>query len=128
MDEEHMELLRRMQKLEGLSRSMTTKPNLLAAFDSVIDLARLHFVHEEALQKKMNYPNADAHKKVHEDLISKLMKYRQELDHSVYSALPSSVFDFFQNWLLTHILIVDRQYAEFAEKNGFSYHSKFRSS
>lgn len=113
MDEEHRNLLARMSKFEVLNKSLAQKHTLLSEFKSFILFTTEHFQHEENLMQEYEYPSLLEHISIHRDLISKLNKYMNELERSVYSEIPSSVFDFFNNWLVSHILIIDRRYAEF---------------
>lgn len=112
MNLEHQGLFERMQKVSDLCEMSTSKENILSAYDSLISYTEKHFAHEEDLMVSLNYKGLEAHRRLHKELLDKLHKYRKELVNSVYAALPSSVFDFFENWLLTHILIVDKQYGD----------------
>ena len=120
INEEHKEIFARMAQIENLSKNFADKKAVLAAFDNLVEYTLEHFQSEEAFMRKINFPEIETHKKMHADLMAKLDKYRKEYVNSVYGAFPSSVFDFFQNWLLTHILIADKRYAEFAKSKATS--------
>ncbi len=110
MNEEHRELLNIMARIENLCRHNVSKSSVLSAYDNLLKYARTHFQHEEQIMRTMNFPGLEQHALIHKDLIEKLEKYRKEFILSSSLKLPTSVFDFFKNWLLTHILIADRQY------------------
>ncbi len=110
INREHQKLIAMMRNLAQLCKKSVPKQQVLFAYDALIQFTEEHFADEEELMAELNYPDLENHKKIHQQLLDNLYKYREELVVSVYGVLPSSVFDFFQNWLMTHILIVDQKY------------------
>ena len=86
---------------------------LLEKFDLLVAATHEHFDDEEKHMQTIGYPGLERHHQIHQQLFEALDKYRREFTASVYGRFPSSVFDFFKTWLITHIMIVDRQYADF---------------
>jgi hemerythrin len=113
LDGEHKEIIQKMNDLFLLNKRAVDKARLLSAYDDFVTVTRHHFQDEELHMKKMGYVRLESHKKAHVDLLTSLGNFRNELTHSVYAQFPSSVFDFFKTWLASHIMIVDRSYADF---------------
>jgi hemerythrin-like metal-binding protein len=116
LDNEHRILLARMNELvEANGRSMD-KAWMLGQFDELVALTRHHFDGEEEHMALIGYPGLKQHQRIHDQLFTAMEKYRSEFQQSVYGRFPSSVFDFFATWLTTHIMIVDRQYADYERR------------
>ena len=120
MNSEHRELLRRMAQIEELNTKTLNKQALAEAYLGLIDFVHKHFREEEEHMKAMRYPQLETHQRIHESMLDALMRYYREFEASVYGRFPSSVFDFFKTWVLTHIMMVDRQYAEFEKSKDSS--------
>ena len=110
---EHREIIDQMAEVQALNSHTLSKEALLAAFDELIRCTRKHFKDEEEHLEAIAYPKREAHKRLHNSLMKSLRKYRLELVNSVYGRFPSSVFDFFRTWMVSHIMMADKQYAEF---------------
>jgi hemerythrin-like metal-binding protein len=115
LNDEHKTLLAKMAKVEEFNERMLSKEALLEAYDDLVQYAVDHFKEEEAYMREILYPAAETHGRIHSALIDALAKYRAEFMASVYARFPAAVFDFFKTWMLTHIMIVDRQYSEYAD-------------
>jgi hemerythrin len=115
LDGEHRAIIEQMSTLRDQNSRTFSKEKLLESFDALVALTRVHFQDEERHMAELNYPDLERHKRIHEQLYQALDRYRTEFSASVYGRFPSSVFDFFQTWLVTHIMIVDQQYAKFRD-------------
>jgi hemerythrin-like metal-binding protein len=113
IDEEHKDIIDRMKRLTEMNNKTFNKELLIITFDDLIRCTNRHFLNEEDHMRRINYPQFENHQKIHQSFVETLLRYRQEMINSVYHRFPSSVFDFFKTWITTHILIVDKQYAEF---------------
>lgn len=112
MDDEHIELLERINKLIA---SMNNNENILEAFDFMASYAISHFKDEEAFMEKMNYPSLESHKKVHANLIASVQNYRGQIEKGELN--KAKLASFLKNWLFTHIIGVDLKYADHAHEN-----------
>lgn len=112
MDDEHIELLERINKLIA---SMNNNENILEAFDYMASYAISHFKDEEAFMEKMNYPSLESHKKVHANLIASVQNYRSQIEKGELN--KAKLASFLKNWLFTHIIGVDLKYADHAHEN-----------
>lgn len=112
LNHEHREILALMARLQVLNTKSMSKVALLSAFDELIQYTQLHFAEEEEHMAAMSYPKLETHMRLHTSLLNSLAGYRAELMSSVYGRFPVSVFDFFKTWMISHIMIADKQYAE----------------
>jgi len=70
-----------------------------------------HFKLEEELMKKRNYPHYVSHKEQHTKFVEKINKHISNLKVDDTKALLD-VINFLKDWLLKHILVSDKKYAE----------------
>jgi len=77
---------------------------------------REHFSAEEQMMQKISYPKFEEHKKLHEDLITKLNTISAQSinDDESVSAFITFVYD----WLTHHILNKDKDYMRFSQAKG----------
>lgn len=83
-----------------------------AAAAELLDYTATHFADEEALMAAAGYPELDAHRQEHADLISKVrdMEMRAEFGDR---NLPAEMSRFLLAWLVTHIRASDHKFGEF---------------
>lgn len=74
-----------------------------------------HFGAEEAFMKTLDYPQFNAHKKLHADFIEQLGMLTDEYD--VYRApsqgMADQILEVTQDWLIDHIIDQDTLYARY---------------
>lgn len=117
LDNEHRGLLMETNRLFEAIRDKRS--------DDVLDdiLANLerytveHFQHEEQLMARYNYPDLDAHRRIHQQLIADVqgLKSRAGQDRG---ELAKELLKFMRAWILEHIVQVDKQYGAYLESRG----------
>ncbi len=115
MDDEHRELVSRINALvavldDPIARSESDR--LLSAFNSLAEYTIHHFSDEEAYLAQIGYPQAGPHHKIHEKLLAQVAKYGEDLKAGRLN--DEKLISFLKNWLISHIMGVDMQYAAHA--------------
>jgi hemerythrin len=77
-----------------------------------VDYVRFHFTTEEKILERINYPDLVSHKKEHEDFIKEILRQVQ-LFHEGKKFVPNLFVRYLRDWVLTHIALSDKQYAEY---------------
>lgn len=119
MDSQHQRLFDLINKLHdamGQGKGMDTLPEV---FDSMLQYTKVHFTAEEALLKKHNYPDFDAHKKLHDELITKLTQLKKQFLIGDFS-VSMQTRDFLRDWLVKHIQGNDLKYGKYLKDRGLS--------
>ncbi len=80
-------------------------------FEGLVDYTMNHFVAEEEMFERFGYPEAAAHKAEHDALTAKVMQLLLQFEDG--ESVGEPVLEFLRNWLLHHILKVDRAYGPF---------------
>jgi len=108
MDDEHIAIVNGINKLiEGMN---SEDPESVRYLDELLKVAIDHFVHEEKFMMSIAYPDFNSHKRIHEALLKQLGDYRKKYGTAEFD--NGRFVRFVQNWLLSHIIGVDIQYAE----------------
>jgi len=81
----------------------------------LIDYTIIHFSFEENLMKKHNFPERETveHKKAHEKFTQFILAEQKKLKSSDDTVIGEEVLDFLKDWLLNHIMKVDRKLGDF---------------
>ncbi len=112
MDAEHKTLIEKINHLaETLQKGKVTSA-VKRAFADLGAYTQEHFAHEEAYQASISYPEIEAHKKLHKQLLQQLGEFGAAIENGQVDAV--ALMRFINNWLLKHILGVDMKYADFS--------------
>lgn len=112
MDKEHLLLV---EKINALIRSLEdqyvvkNKSQLKDAFNDLAQYTTLHFKHEEDFMHSVEYPQLQSHKSIHVKLLEQVGKYGVQIENDQLD--DRKLISFLRNWLISHIMGVDMQYA-----------------
>ncbi|MCW8905928.1 MAG: bacteriohemerythrin [Sedimenticola sp.] len=82
-----------------------------AVLDELIACTIWHFRHEERLMLKYDYPGFAGHKAEHDDLVESAAEFQKKyLQHE--GKMDEADFDYLEQWLTGHILVVDMKLGE----------------
>lgn len=112
MDDEHKILIAKINDLiEALESQYVKKDKtkLLRAFDAMAEYTIEHFRDEEKFMQSFEYPQFESHKKIHEKLLNQVGEYRHLIANDQLDDMI--LINFLRNWLVSHIMGVDMQYA-----------------
>lgn len=117
MDADHQELVEICNQFLAAARADAPIPLLSGLLDQLVVRTRLHFLHEERMLDRHNYPGLAVHKADHQRLLAQADTLRQRFDSAVEEEeirrLTTDTADFLRFWLLEHITTNDRPYRPF---------------
>jgi hemerythrin-like metal-binding domain len=118
IDAEHRELLDLCNRFLEAAQAGAEVPQLARILEELILRTRAHFLAEERLLDRHNYPGLAIHKAEHERLLNQadILKARYDDDgvqEDETRALTVETAEFLQSWLLDHIRANDRPYRPF---------------
>jgi hemerythrin-like metal-binding protein len=73
-----------------------------------------HFSYEEEYMREINFPDIVAHRRTHKDFESLIYSYNRDIDAGKM-VLNTKVMKLIRNWLLEHITVEDKKFAEFSD-------------
>ncbi len=117
IEQQHRELVRLLNRLNDAVKNRELRKNIYQIMDDVIAFTRLHFEAEELLMLKAGYPEIEAHKEKHKQLVDEALHLKEKLDF-----VGDEMFtDWFNHWpfarVLAHIQYADKQIQDYVVQN-----------
>ncbi len=108
MDAEHQVLIGYMNRLHDLHLAHASKPELLAAVDTLVKYTVKHFADEEAYMARVGHPELVSHAAIHKRLLEKVSAHVEATRAT--GKLTDEFFAFLKMWLKAHICGIDAKY------------------
>ncbi|MEY3219294.1 MAG: hypothetical protein RIT27_651 [Pseudomonadota bacterium] len=118
MNEQHKILINMMDKLYTASNANSTKQQLIEHIEELFAFVIKHFKEEEAFMASIHFPNLEAHKILHQNLLNDLKKLGDDFKQSNDEKISSEFVIFLKFWLSTHIMGIDNKYGVYAKQTG----------
>lgn len=115
IDEQHKELIGRINQLLESCEDGQGKVKAVKMLDYLMEYTDFHFSAEEKLQEEINYPGIKEHKAKHEEFkqaVEELQEMLQE-EEGPTEAFVAQVQRNVVDWLFNHIKGFDRSVAEY---------------
>jgi hemerythrin-like metal-binding protein len=110
---------------EGLTAKEGSSPKNIGAevLEEMYEYASYHFHFEEEYMTAINYPEVSTHRRLHKNFDTQIYSYIRDIQEGRI-LLNSQILKTIKNWLLDHILIEDKKFASFHEKQNRSVSNK----
>jgi hemerythrin len=126
IDDQHKRLIEMLNELNDAIHGSWGREARKDIIDRLIEYTRVHFATEENVMSISGYPDIEAHKKQHENLIvmvkGYVKKYEQDPNASNYDLLfYATSYDllfFLRRWLIEHIIKNDKALGDYLVKTG----------
>ncbi len=113
IDSQHKRLVEMIAELEdavsGTDRMTEHTGNILK---KLVDYVKNHFHDEEQIMMKMLYPDLQAHKRHHKELVNEVREILLILKNGGYIS-NSALLEFLKKWLSEHILMEDKKIGQY---------------
>lgn len=122
LDDQHKEFIRICNELISLSNQKeVTNETMLIALSRLINYAHYHLTTEEEYFKQTEYPETEEHIQAHDEFRGKTSEYIDNARKNInISKLTEEASQFAGNWLLEHILVVDKRYSKWLNDHGIN--------
>lgn len=117
MDSEHQRLFDLINDLNEAMLQGQSSNVISGIIQGLIDYTEKHFNHEEVLMEKCSYPGLPEQKKAHRMFVAKIVEFKDELE-SGEMLLSVKIIQFLKEWLIKHIMVVDKKYSDHMNKSG----------
>lgn len=111
VDEHHRYLFELINQLHLAIKSRENIAQIGRALKALEQYTRVHFSEEERMMENLHYDDLEAHKKQHQAFIAQLEKFWGLLKLNPLM-LGNDMPQFFNDWLLNHILVTDRKMSQ----------------
>ena len=114
IDEQHKELIDRINTIALMGSQSYSKEETQKTLDLLGNYVVQHFGDEEALQKQCNYPKYELHREMHNAFIDDFIKIKEEF--AKYGASLHFTLELNNriiSWIVRHIKNVDVEFGKF---------------
>jgi hemerythrin len=114
IDDQHKELIELTNTLYAgcLAGDEAARVYFMEAVHGVVDYVKYHFSAEEKILEKIDYPFLMEHKRAHEGFVKQVFDDVKSFEGGK-KFVPNVFVRFLKDWILTHIAVEDKRYAEY---------------
>jgi len=109
IDKQHRILVEYTNRLEGILKNKSSPHLTDTLFRGLLRYTEYHFSWEETFMENINYPDIEVHRKLHQQFIDQIKKYKTNYDCGSDNCLWQLII-YLQYWLVEHIKEEDRMY------------------
>jgi len=117
-DEEHKQMIRLINTLYNGIKEEHADDVLKETLRELVEYTHGHFDHEERLMRRFLYPGYDEQKKQHDSFRNTIDDINGMVEQGV-TGMGMPLLQMLRQWLVTHILDVDKKYGQFFKDKGF---------
>ena len=111
VDADHKKMVKMINELYDAILAGSWREKLDGLLDRLVDYTRYHFAREEELFARTGYPEAEAHKREHDEM-KEWMNSASNLHRDGSLPAPSlELMNHLKDWLFDHILGSDQKFA-----------------
>ncbi len=123
VDSQHEELFQRVDAFMQLLRSSASWDEKLKKVNETLEFMKgyvvEHFHDEEEYQKKIGYPNYEAHKQIHTNMVKYVVEFSETYEKSgCNEQLLQQFAGKLLAWLINHVAAEDQKIAAYAIEMG----------
>lgn len=127
LDQDHKQLIAIIARLMSAKNAPLEQTNIDDIFEQLENYCQLHFTKEEAFLAEIGYQQLAQHQQSHQKFITKIPQLRQQwlTEASEQEVVKDNIISFLQQWLISHILEEDLDYASAIHcYNEFNHYKK----
>lgn len=113
VDRQHEEIFNRLDRLLGAS----TDEEVTEMASFMVNYVKEHFANEEALMREINYPDYEAHLKLHADFRDVVREKMAVANTADPQAFKVDLYTLVFGWLLDHILVHDMRIGQYQREH-----------
>ena len=118
-DDQHKVLIGMINDLHNAMKEGKGKGVVGEIVEKLIEYTDTHFKTEEKYFDQFDFPGKAAHKKTHEDFVTKVVDFSEDLSSGKIT-LTLDVMKFLSSWLKEHIKGTDKEYSAFFAEKGLT--------
>jgi len=112
IDTQHQKLVELVNKLFDAMKIGKGKSVTGEILKELADYTVYHFETEESLMEKYEYPDSDHHILAHKNLVDQVLAFQRKFAKGEIT-VTLELFKFLNNWLIDHIVAVDKKFGTF---------------
>ncbi|MDR2159612.1 MAG: bacteriohemerythrin [Treponema sp.] len=114
IDTQHKKLVEMTNNLYEccFGETKTARQCFKETVQGTVDYVKYHFTAEEKILENIKYPDLRVHKKEHESFVKKILEEVRNFEEGK-KFVPFIFVRYLRDWILAHIAVEDKKYAEF---------------
>lgn len=117
VDEQHQWLFDATNRLHNeMNKSAHNRAVIGEILEGLMDYTVNHFVMEEELFERYGYPQAQAHKALHDKFTASILNMLTGFENG--APIENELLEMLKDWLVEHILKTDTAYVSFLKEKG----------
>lgn len=117
LDEQHAGLINLINSAHESMLTGKAHKELGPIFDKLLNYTQTHFALEEKYMEETGYEGLEYQKQQHRYFTEQVTIYKEQFDEGRITA-SIKIMRFLMDWLINHIVVVDRKYTFHFHKNG----------
>lgn len=117
IDQQHQQLVSYINELHEAMSQGKSKQVLGEILGKLTKYTVEHFGLEEELMQEHHFPDFQLHKLAHKDFINKVSQAQKDFESGKF-LISVDVLNYLKDWLISHIMGVDQNYAQFFKEKG----------
>lgn len=110
IDDQHKVIVDLINKINDAVTGNGDPEAIKQVIEQLVDYTTVHFSIEEALMRMFHYPGYEQHKQIHTKLLERVLAFQKQYAKG-NAQIGSELLYFLRDWLLSHIVKVDREYS-----------------
>ena len=110
MNHQHQILISLMDALYQRNTAGAPKSELVQSAQELVDYVIKHFKDEESYMQSIDFKYLEAHRRLHNTLLSDLAKFVENFKNSSMETIDKQFMMFLNLWISTHIRGIDTKY------------------
>lgn len=119
IDNQHQKLVSLINQLHAAMKEAKGKEIIGNIINELVTYTKFHFTAEEKIMQDNNFPGFLSHKREHEMLTKKVMEFQENYKNG-RAPLSLEIMQFLKDWLVNHIMKVDKDYSPYLNGRGIS--------
>jgi len=117
IDQDHKKLISLLNQFTVAYDHAMSEDFEKKALEDLIDYTQYHFEREEKLMSDNDYPDFEAHKAKHQEMIEKVSTFVDLYNEKGHDALKE-ISEYLTVWLISHINGTDKEYSQYLNGRG----------
>ena len=117
LDDQHSGLFNILNELHAAMMKGQAQTLTGPLLKKLVEYTHTHFVAEESMMARTNYPGLAEHRALHQDLVKQVEGYVARFDRGEIT-LNVHLLNFLRDWLTNHIQKTDHQYGPWLNEHG----------
>lgn len=124
IDDQHRNLVEMVNQLhDHLNEDSSMRLYIEVFLERLVSYVEYHFACEERTMVESNYPDYEAHLKIHNALRAQVSEFKQKFINNE-ADVSESLMEFLKDWLLNHIGGMDQKVGTHLKAKGFNRNSR----